>query len=46
MKKRKLVMIVFNNNTPSIPSPEAEAEAAMHFSLDVQNTGSGQTGTF
>lgn len=46
MKKRKVIIIVLKNNTPSSPSTEAKAEAAMHVVLDVQSSGAGQTGQF
>lgn len=46
MKKRKMVKIILNSNKPSTPSAAALAEASMHFTLNVQSAGSGQTGTF
>lgn len=46
MKKIKLMSIILNNNTSSTPSEEAEAEAHMHFTLEVQSVGSKQVGGF
>lgn len=46
MRKKRFRMIILNNNTPSSPSAKAKAEAAMHFTLNVQSTGTGQVSTF